>query len=98
VLHLPIKEAGRRLGLGTTSMKRVRSRFEFKRWPYRQLASLNDLIAKFERYCAEQAGGGDEAQEVLRQLRCVVWREGSERCRAHVLCESTTNGAPQRCA
>ena len=39
VFHLPVAEASKRLGLGTTALKRVCRQYNVKRWPYRKIVS-----------------------------------------------------------
>lgn len=37
VFHLPLEEAGKRLGVGTTALSRICREFNVKRWPYRKV-------------------------------------------------------------
>lgn len=48
VFHMPIEDAKDRLKMGLTRMKKLCREFNIKRWPYRKLASIQELVQQME--------------------------------------------------
>jgi hypothetical protein len=54
VYELPIKKAARKLDIGETVLKQYRRKFAIRRWPYRTLKSVDNLVEYISKYAASQ--------------------------------------------
>lgn len=63
--HLPISAVGKELGVCATMLKKICRKNGIPRWPYRQIKSLNRMIASLE----AQPEDDEHVQSILKTLR-----------------------------
>lgn len=65
VFHLPLPEAAKELGIGSTALKRVCRKQNIPRWPFRRLRSLDTLIRSVN---SDIKRSNDEAEQARLQI------------------------------
>ncbi|CAM9230162.1 unnamed protein product, partial [Choristocarpus tenellus] len=80
----PIEEVSRMMGVSTTIIKRLCRKYGIKRWPYRQIRSVNKSI-KYVELLARTAQSPDR-QRLQEQLVSLHYKK-------QLICQAATSGA-----
>lgn len=76
--HLPITQVARELGICPTMLKKVCRRNGIPRWPYRQLKSINRMIAALESDICTQNNAAEIIEELKKKKEAILGRASLE--------------------
>jgi hypothetical protein len=69
--HLPLQNVSKKLGVGTTVLKRICRANNIEKWPYRQIKSLTCAMQSLEMAALNRSLGDDEIKNMREQIICL---------------------------